>query len=170
MKRATLSGLLAALGPAVVLASPAAAVPPEIEPFHVDETFVVPAGGLCEFPVELHITGHFRVALYYDRDGNLKFVSENPSLVDTLTNPLNGKTVTSNDRGLDKFVLNDDGTISLLSTAIHFKYQVPGEGVVFADISLRVVTFDADFNVISFEVRGGRVDGDIGTFICTALA
>ena len=154
----------------LTLAGPAFAAPPDIEPVHVDETFIGPAGELCDFPVQFHETGHFRVATFFNPDGTVRAVSQNPSLVDTLTNPSNGKTLTASDRGLDKFTFNADGTISLLSTAIHFKYQRPGQGVIFADISLRVVTFDADFNVIDFVVKGGRVDGAIVPFVCGVLA
>ena len=54
--------------------------------------------------------------------------------------------------------------------SIYFKYQVPGVGVVFADIANRIITFDADLNVIDFVVRGGRVDGDEVAFVCDTLA
>ena len=153
-----------------VLASSAAAVPPEGQTIKIDETFTIPAGEACDFPVEVRTVGKLKVADFFNQDGSLKFHAENPSLVDTISNPLNGKSLTSHDRGLDKFTVNDDGTITLLSTAIHFQQVVPGEGLVFADISLRVITFDEDFNVISFEVKGGRVDGDIIDYVCAALA
>jgi len=104
---------------AAALALPAAADSPEVSVFKVDDSFTIPAGGFCSFPILVHSTGKFRVAVYFNKDGSIRQVSQNPSLVDMLT--ANGNTILSADRGLDKFVFNADGTVFLLSTGIHFK-------------------------------------------------
>jgi hypothetical protein len=152
-----------------VLALPAAADPPDVSVFKVDDSFTIPAGDFCSFPIVVRSTGKFRVAVYFNKDGSVRQVSQNPSLVDTATNPANGRTILSSDRGLDKLVFNADGTVFLLSTGVHFK--VKG---VYYEIGLRKILFSGDPNdpastVLSFEQHGNFGD-DAPAAICPLLA
>ena len=152
---------------AAALALPAAADSPEVSVFKVDDSFTIPAGGFCSFPILVHSTGKFRVAVYFNKDGSIRQVSQNPSLVDMLT--ANGNTILSADRGLDKFVFNADGTVFLLSTGIHFKVRG-----VYYEIGLRKILFSGDpgdpaSTVLSFEQHGNFGD-DASAAICPLLA
>ena len=154
---------------AAALALPAAADTPDVSVFKVDESFTIPAGGFCSFPIVVHSTGKFRVAVYFNKDGTVRQVSQNPSLVDTVTNPANGRTILSADRGLDKLVFNADGTVFLLSTGIHFKVQG-----VYYEIGLRKILFSGDpedpaSTVLSFEQHGNFGD-DASAAICPLMA
>jgi hypothetical protein len=151
------------------LAGPAAAVPPEIHHFKwVNETEVIPAGELCEFPVVVSSTGKFREAIYFNQDGSVRRVMSNPSLVTTYFNPRTGRSLTSPDRGLDKITFNPDGTFTIHGTGIHLR--VKGE---FYAIGLWVLTIDeATGELLSAEYHG-NFDGGIeegGAYICSQLA
>jgi hypothetical protein len=161
--------LLALCTVAAVFAFPVYASPPDVNVFKVDDTFTVPAGDFCSFPIVVHSTGKFRVAVYFNKDGSVRQVSQNPSLVDVLTNPLSGSTITSADRGLDKLVFNSDGTVFQLSTGVHLK--VKG---VYYEIGLRKILFSGDpddpsSSVLSFEQHGNFGD-DASAAICPLLA
>jgi hypothetical protein len=134
-----------------------------ISVFRVDDTFTIPAGDFCSFPITIHTTGKMRIAVYFNRDGTMRQISQNPSLVDTAT--ANGVTVTRADRGLDKFTFNPDGTVFLLSTGVHFK--VNG---VYYELGLRKILFSGDpddpsSTVLSFE-QHGRFGDDAPAAVC----
>jgi hypothetical protein len=154
---------LASLAAAAALASPAAADTPQISVFKVDDTVTIPAGGFCSFPITVRTTGKMRVAVYFNKDGTVRQISQNPSLVNTAT--ANGVTLTTDDRGLDKFTFNPDGTVFLLSTGVHFK--VNG---IYYELGLRKILFSGDPNdpsstVLSFE-QHGRFGDDASAAIC----
>jgi hypothetical protein len=158
------------LGAVVVgFGGPAAAVPPDIRHFKwVNETEVIPAGGLCEFPVVVSSTGKFREAFYFDEDGGLRRIMSNPSLVTTYFNPRSGRSLTSPDRGLDKVTFNADGTVTVFGTGIHLR--VKGQ---FYAIGLWVLIFDeATGELLSAEYHGNFDSGveEGGAFICAQLA
>jgi hypothetical protein len=96
---------------------------------------------------------------YFNEDGTVRQISQNPSLLDTAM--ANGVMLTSADRGLDKFTFNPDGTVFLLSTGVHFKVN---------ELGLRRILFSGDPNdpssaVLSFE-RHGRLGDDAPAAIC----
>jgi hypothetical protein len=147
----------AALLAAAVVAAPAGAATPQISVFKVDDSFTLPAGAFCSFPLTLHTTGKMRIAVSYNNDGSVRQISQNPSLVTTAT--ANGVTGTTADRGLDKLTFNADGSALQLSTGVHFK--VNG---VYYEIGLRKILFSGDPNdpsstVLSFEQHGLFGDG-----------
>jgi hypothetical protein len=154
---------VASLVATAALAAPAAADTPQISVFKVDETSTISAGEFCSFPLTVRTTGKLRVAVYYNKDGTVRQFSQNPSLVNTVS--ANGVTITNADRGLDKFILNPDGTVFLLSTGVHFK--VKG---VYYELGLQKILFSGDPNdpsttVISFEEHG-RFGDDASAAIC----
>jgi hypothetical protein len=167
MRKLLVPALLGAL--VLALAGPAAADKPLIEHIRFDnETEVIPAGELCEFDVVATSSGRLRVATFFNEDGSQRRVMENPSFVTTYTNPLTGRSVTSPDRGLDKITFNEDGTITIHGTGIHFRHK----GQFYA-IGLWVLTIDgATGELLSAEYHGNFDGGveDIGPYLCSQLA
>jgi hypothetical protein len=105
-----------------------------VQVVRVNETVTIPAGQLCSFPVVERTTGHVRVKVEAER------VFENPSLTTVFTGP--GGSITTKDRGLDRFTLRPDGTVVLLSTGIHFQVRL-ADGTKGQGIGARVIVFDA---------------------------
>ena len=166
MRKLLMPALLGAL--VLALAGPAAADKPLIEHVRFDnETEVIPAGELCAFDVVATSSGRLRVATFFNEDGSERRVMENPSFVTTYTNPLTGRSVTSPDRGLDKITFNEDGTITIHGTGIHFRHK----GQFYA-IGLWVLTIDgATGELLSAEYHGNFDVGfsGLGAALCDAL-
>jgi hypothetical protein len=169
MKRTVLAAALS-VGAVLAIPLPAAAVPPErvvSEVFDADVTVVDEfLTAECGFRVTARVAGHFRLTEFYNRDGSLNRVTAHPSFRSTLTGPT-GTTITTADVGLDRFVENADGTVSVFGTGIHLKLK-GGEKA----IGLWRLTFDATEELISEEYHG-RFDVDAaGTTqaICEALS
>jgi hypothetical protein len=171
MRRATVVISLIVL--AALSVSPAAtATPPTQERIVVDDFDTVPAGELCEFPVEVVATGRVLVTTHHARVGSVDFISERPNIRITASNPSSGRFVTDRDVGLDKQVFNPDGTSDVLSTGIHFRTKTQGGGVIFRRIGLQILHLDAGGEVTSIEIVGGNFDDfdEIDEVLCGALA
>ena len=162
----------AALSVGAVLASPlpASAVPPVrvvSEVFDADVEVVDEfLSAECRFRVTARLAGHYRETEFYNRDGSLDRVTAHPSFRSTLTGPTG--TITTADVGLDRFVENEDGTISIFGTGIHLKIK-GGEKA----IGLWRLVFDPETNELVSEEYHGRFDVDAeGTVqaICDALS
>jgi hypothetical protein len=103
---------------------------------------------------------------FYNRDGSLDRVTAHPSFRSTLTSPTG--TITTADVGLDRFVENDDGTISIFGTGIHLKLKGGAKA-----IGLWRLVFDPATEELVSEEYHGRFDVDAdGTAqaICEALS
>jgi hypothetical protein len=147
--------LLAAIIALLTLSQSAIGAPPTQERVIVDDAETIPAGELCEFPVDFRATGRVLVTTHFNRDGSIDFISERPNIRITVTNPANGRFVTDSDIGLDKRVFNPDGTSDVLSTGIHFKTKSPDGGIIFRRIGLQIIHLDEDGEVISIDIVGG---------------
>jgi hypothetical protein len=163
-------GVLGIVAVAFAVASHSAAGRPQpmIQQFRFEnEIEVIPAGALCDFPVTVASSGHFRVAVHFNKDGSVRRIMQNPSLVTTFS--ANGKSFTSPDRGLDKMTLDEDaGTVTVHGTGIHLR--VKGE---FVAIGLWVLTFDMVTGELLSAEYHGNFDGGIeegAAFICSKLA
>jgi hypothetical protein len=113
------------------------------------------------------VAGHYRETEFYNQDGSLDRVTAHPSFRSTLTGPT-GTTITTADVGLDRFVENEDGTLSIFGTGIHLKLK-SGEKA----IGLWRLTFDPVIGELISEEYPGRFDVDAeGTTqaICEALS
>ena len=113
-------GLAVALSPTSV----ASADPPVRVVREVYADVTVPDDFLteeCGFPVTATLKGHYFETEFYDKAGNLRFVTGHPSYRSTLTSPY--AKVTTADVGLDKFTVNPDGTIAWHGTGIHLKLK-----------------------------------------------
>ena len=119
----------------------------------------------CGFPVTATLKGHYFETEFYDKDGNLRFVTGHPSFRSTLTSPF--AKVTTADVGLDKFTDNPDGTITWHGTGIHLKLK--GDTIA---IGLWELVFDpATGEILSQEYHGNfdvEFSGLVGA-VCDAL-
>ena len=112
------------------------------------------------------IAGHYRETVFFNPDGSVKRVTAHPSFRSTLTSPT--ATITTADVGLDRFVENEDGTISIFGTGIHLKIK-GGEKA----IGLWRLVFDPETEQLVSEEYHGRFDvGADGTTqaLCDALS
>lgn len=128
----------------------------EVDPFLSEE---------CGFPVSVSTTGHFRGTIFFDSDGNFRLFTGHPSLRETLTSPYG--SIESSDRGLDKFSLNPDGTLSIFGTGIHLRIK----GVVYA-IGLWRLTVDLGTGELVAQEYHGNFDvtnPEIVPTICSLL-
>jgi hypothetical protein len=158
------------VGALLAIPLPASAVPPVrvvsevfaadvevVDEFLTDE---------CGFTVTARVAGHYRETEFYNRDGSLDRVTAHPSFRSTLTSPTG--TITTADVGLDRFVENEDGTISIFGTGIHLKIKGGQKA-----IGLWRLTFDPAANELVSEEYHGRFDVDadaIAQAICEALS
>ena len=154
---------------AVVTSTAAVAAPPErvvSEVYSADETvFDEFLSEACGFPVTANMSGHYRVTLFFNRDGSIDRVTAHPSIRSTLTSPT--ATVTTMDVGLDRTVENADGTISIFGTGIHLKLKGGAKAV-----GLWRLVVDPTTGELLSEEYNGRFDVDAtGTTqaICDAL-
>ena len=158
------------MGAVLVTAPPASAVPPErvvSEVFDADVAVVDEfLSAECGFTVTARMAGHFRLTEFYNRDGSLDRVTAHPSFRSTLTSPT--ATITTADVGLDRYVENEDGTISIFGTGIHLKIKGGQKA-----IGLWRLVFDPETEELVSEEYHGRFDVDAnGTAqaICEALS
>ena len=157
------------MGAVLAIPMPASAVPPVrvvSEVFDADVEVVDEfLTAECGFTVTARLAGHYRETEFYNRDGSLDRITA-PSFRSTLTSPTG--TITTADVGLDRFVENEDGTISIFGTGIHLKIK-GGEKA----IGLWRLVFDPETNELVSEEYHGRFDVDAdGTVqaICEALS
>lgn len=114
-----------AMSTALALSLPASAVPPERtekQVFDADvqvvDEFLTRA---CGFTVTARVSGHYFETVFFDKDGAVSRVTAHPSFRSTLTSPT--ASITTADVGLDRFVENEDGTVSIFGTGIHLKIK-----------------------------------------------
>ena len=138
-----------------------AAKPDSVVVLRVNETTPLPAGDFCDFPVTIRETGHLRIK--EESSGRL-FI--NTSLTTTITGP--GGSITSKDRGLDRFTPRPDGTVVYLATGIHFQVRTAGGTKLEQGIGARKIVFDiATGDVISLDYKNPN-DSD-GSDPCTFI-
>lgn len=172
MRRFAPAAAVAVLVFLIIASVASAARRPVQERIVFDDSFVIPAGEVCGFPVRVREQGRVLVTTHFTRTGAIDFISERPNLRITATNTESGKSLTDRDIGLDKQVFAADGTSRVLSTGIHLRTKGPDGKIIFRQIGLRIITIDANGNVTGVEVRGGNFDPDdafIDT-LCGALS
>lgn len=150
-----------------VVASPAAADPPLrwAETYTWDETvedaFLT---GECGFEVMASSKGRYSETYRFDKAGNLVRVDAHPSYASVLSSAYG--SLTTADRGVDKYSLDADGNLQVHGTGIHLK--VKGQAY---SIGLWRLTFGPEGEVLSQEYHGnfGLTYPYIVPFICEAL-
>jgi hypothetical protein len=150
-------------------AAPAAADKPEIiDDVRFDATFTEIDEfytDTCGFPVAFSAKGRFRGTVYFDSDGEFKRFTGHPSFRQTLSSPW--ASITTDDRGLDKFSLNDDGTLTVFGTGIHLR--IKGE---IRAVGLWRLTIDPETGeLLDAEYHGsfGLENPEIDPYICGRL-
>jgi hypothetical protein len=161
--------LAALLAAAAILAPAAAAAPPTVvshEP--VDRTVTFNA---CGFPVVSHSEGVFTTWQYFDEAGNLvrERLSVQQSYTITLTNPANGKSVSTVLGGPVILDYEPDGSVTQTIVGHERIYIVPGQGPIFTQVGRQVVRFDADGSVETL-FEAGVWDDALLPVICGYLA
>jgi hypothetical protein len=125
---------------ALTLAVVARAVPPERSVEHVDETFTIPAGEECAFPVEVHVVGDIRVTEFFDRQGNLiRDLSVFPGF--TVTFSANGKSITTPSVAPEHHTFNPDGSVTITITGLQGHIVGIGGPPVASDVGRLVFFF-----------------------------
>jgi len=167
--RAARRALTGALLATSVWAASAVADPPEIvEDVRFDAAFTELDAfytETCGFPVTFSAKGRFRGTVYFDADGGFRGFTGHPSFRQTLSSPW--ASITTDDRGLDKFSFDDDGTLAVFGTGIHLR--IKGEVRV---VGLWRLTLDPDSGeLLDAEYHGsfGLENPEIDPYVCGRL-
>lgn len=155
------STILLSLG----LFTPALAAKPEMFTIMVDDTFV--AGECDGFSVIEHVEGRVKVSTHFDKNGNFVMEIARFSLRHTYTNSETGAFLFTPDVGIDKIVINEDGSGSVAVVGIVARIVVPGEGPVFRHLG-RIV-FDIDTGEVVFEAGQHDDFANLLPALCSAL-
>jgi hypothetical protein len=155
------STILLSLG----LFTPALAAKPEIFTILVDDTFVIE--GCDGFSVIERVQGRIKVSIHFDQDGNFVMQIARFSLRHTYTNSETGASLFSPDVGIDKTVINEDGSGTTAVIGIVARIVVPGEGTVFRHLG-RIV-FDINTGEVVFEAGQHDDFADLLPALCSAL-
>jgi len=176
--RRSLLGLAAAAALVVLLSpGPAAAkpvCPPDAPPsfpcvIPIDDHFV--DDETCAFPIHVDAVGHIGYRPRFNRAGELIGEAFTPSIRFLVTNPVNGRTITDADVGLDKARFLPDGSVEVLSTGIHAKARTAANETLFRRIGLQLIHIDGEGNQ-TIEIVGGNFqpDEDFQRLVCAYLA
>lgn len=140
--RRTLTMAVAVIGLAMLTSSPAAAIPPEhFPPEQVDETFVIE--DVCDFPIEIHVTGTVRHTHYFDQDGNeIRDITVFPNFKITFTNLDTGESLSTPSPSVEFIDLNPDGSATVTIAGLGGRLTVPGVGIVAQDVGRIVLFFE----------------------------
>ncbi|MGY1615669.1 hypothetical protein ACI797_02890 [Geodermatophilus sp. SYSU D00691] len=165
--------LIALTGAATWLAMgalPAAAAPPERVLTEIYDPSVTVVDEFlseaCGVEVRSTAKGHFRLTLHFDRAGEITRVVAHPSFSNVLSSDYG--SLTTADRGMDRFTLNPDGTVTIFGTGIHLKVK----GGAYA-IGLWVLTIDESTGEqVSAEYHGrfDLLEPQILDYVCGELA
>ena len=147
----------------------ARAAPPQFEFVEID--FIFPVEG-CDFPVQAELTGTLRAAIHTDNAGNFKMLIERVlrDSQSTYTNLDTGFSISSSHgSGIDKILVEEDGTVLFVAMGIFDILPVPGQGPIVHDVGRIVVdttTGELLFSAGQFTVHGpgGNVEA-----LCAAL-
>jgi len=159
---ASCAALALALGSTAI----AAAAQPSSETIDLDEHFLDTE--LCaDFDVMTDVTGHIRLAQYFDRYGNL--VMEVNNFAVHVSYSANGNTVQVVDTGVDLVSVFDDGSVTVAVTGHVQLVTAPGEGVVGGETGRLLLGISATGDVTVISEHGKRA-GDRAAAICELLA
>jgi hypothetical protein len=149
--------------------SPARAAPPQFD--FVEIVFIFPVEG-CDFPVQAELTGTLRASIHTDKDGNFKMLLERVvrDSQSTYTNLDTGFSISSSHgSGIDKILVEEDGTILFVAMGVFDILPVAGQGPIVHDVGrivVDVLTGELLFSAGQFTVHGpgGNVEA-----LCAAL-
>jgi hypothetical protein len=147
----------------------ARAMPPEFS--FVELQFIFPVVG-CEFPVQAELTGTLKASVHLDQNGDFKMLIERVlrDSQSTYTNLETGASISSSHgSGIDKILVEEDGSVIFVAMGVFDILPVPGQGLVVHDVGRIIVdtaTGELLFSAGQFTVHGpgGSVDA-----LCAAL-
>lgn len=136
----------------------------------VDLEFVFPIAG-CEFPAEGELRATLKASTHLNPDGSFKMLIERVlDQVSTYTNLETGASISSDKGGgIDKILIEDDGTIRFLVMGLIDIIPGRGRGLIIQDVGRIVVdttTGEFLFSAGKFTVHGPG--GDVQA-LCAAL-
>jgi hypothetical protein len=161
--RRSISRALAGVTVLVVLAAPAAAVPPDHFTFHDEFSGDISDILPCSFPVSETFTLDGRGTDHFDQDGNFVRAEIHIKAEAWFTNDQTGYTLFDRDSFT---VLVDGGSGEVSVVGISFHINVPGEGIVV--LSAGKVTFDADGEITFLAGPHDQITSG-GQALCDAL-
>jgi hypothetical protein len=168
MKRRWAIGAAGVVSLAAVVA-PAQATPPAhfLKEVYTPDVTVLDQGltDTCGFDVYATSKGKFRLTAFFDKDGQITEFQGHPSTATTFSSEW--ASLETSDRGLDKYILQDDGNLLIFGTGIHLK--VKGEEYA---IGLWRLTIDlATGEMVSAEYSGNfdLENEEIDAYLCSAL-
>jgi hypothetical protein len=99
---------------------------------------------VCGIPVEVEVTGHVNVLLYFDEEGNFLYAKDLSQFMTTFTNPETGLSVTRLAAGPAIFyaeIVNEDGTVTTreLHIGLLSKLTQQGQGVLLRDAGMILI-------------------------------
>jgi len=159
--------LIVALAPL----SSALASPPEFSVGELDFTFPIIG---CDFPVQGHLTATFNTSVHFDQNGDFKMLIDRVVARDsqgTYTNLETGASISSSKgAGIDKILIEEDGTVRLVITGMIDIIALPGQGLVLQDVG-RLIFDTATFEIL-FSAGQFTAHGPLGSVeaLCAALA
>jgi hypothetical protein len=150
----------------LALITPAAASKPDMFTAIVDDTFeAADCGG---FTLIESVQGRVKFSGHFDRDGNFVMEIARFSLKHTFTNSVTGASLFSPDVGIDKTVVNPDGSGTVAVVGVVSRIVVPGEGVVFRHLGRLV--FDLETDEVVFEAGQHDDFAELVPLLCSALS
>ena len=149
----------------LTLVTPARAGKPDMITIPVDVTFVT---GECDgFSVIEHVQGRIKVSTHFDKNGNFVMEIARYSLRHTYSNSETGASIFSPDVGIDKTVINPDGSGTVAVIGIVSRIVVPGEGLVFTHLGK--IVFDINTGEVVFEAGQHDDFAELLPALCSAL-
>jgi hypothetical protein len=120
-------------------AGTAGATAPTVTDVNVDRTIPVPAGAACSFPITIHNVGIRRTTTFFDSSGNVtRTTVVLIGFTQTVTNDLNGASLSTPLAGPAIVEPNGDGTVTTRVPGNDGRIVVPGTGFVYGDVGLIV--------------------------------
>ena len=151
-------------------ARPAVAAPPTFDVIVLDRfgpaPFLTPE---CGFPVLSGVEGVIKVSTREGKDGVVYEIAR-IRLTRTFVNAETGETITTQDVGVDRVIIQPDGSATVLVAGLIFRFVQPGEGLVGAETGRLVLVFDGpDDEEPEVLFEAGQKD-DFVAALCAALA
>ena len=121
--------LVVTLASAAYFVSAASATPPEHSSFSLQGTFVVPAGDLCSFDVQLDFDVAINQTNFFDSAGNLTMLQQHAAEQDTFS--ANGKTLVSEVYHFTfQLFFDENGEVTkAVADGVLIRVRLPGGGV-----------------------------------------
>jgi len=146
----------------------ALAAPPEFD--ETELVFIFPIEG-CDFPVEGQLFATLKTSVHTDQNGDFKMLLERVLDQHTsYTNLATGTTITSTKgAGIDKFVMDEDGSVLFIVMGLIDIVTLPGQGLVLQDVGHFIFNFTT--GELLFSAGQYSVHGPLGSVeaLCAAL-